>query len=101
MSSGKFTDQKPRRATQEDLEANWSGSPDNFRCYMCGYKFQLGDYWRWIYANCAGIVMPITGQKVGLCNFKVCEACDGPDVLERWVQKHKDFYSLSNWIFWK
>lgn len=70
-----FTDQKPRRATDKELKANWGGgkSGQRFRCYLCGYKFKLNDYWRWIY-----------GGTVHLCNCMVCEKCDGPNVLEKW-----------------
>lgn len=65
-----FTDGKPRRATEHDLKARWSGGKpgDFFRCCLCGYKFQLGDYWRWQYTN-------DTSGAGG--NPMVCEKCDG------------------------
>lgn len=74
-----FTDGKPLLATEEHLKAPWSGKRDGsmFRCRMCGYKFQLGDYWRFVYTN----DIPGAGG-----NPLVCERCDGGDVCARWVQ---------------
>lgn len=71
-----FTDQKQRIATEKECN-NWGGNTESakrFRCYLCGHKFIVGDKWRWIYS-----------ASKGLYNFIVCEKCDGPDVLDRWV----------------
>lgn len=100
MTKKSFTNQLPQTATEQQVNA-WAGGPENFRCSMCGYKFEVGDYWRWVYADCPGVTLPITGERIGLCNLKTCKDCDGPDILDRWVKKHEKFYSLSNWALWK
>ena len=76
-----WLDGKPQVATEADLQARWSfGKPgENFRCYLCGHKFRVGDIWRFVYSG-----------GVGLMNFTVCETCDGPDVLERWKAHNED-----------
>lgn len=76
-----FTDQKPRIATVEEVNARWGGSAPGkrFRCYLCGHKFQVGDTWRWVY--CGGL---------GVCNLKVCISCDSPDVKEKWIAHNKE-----------
>ena len=60
-----FMDQKPRIATQDEVDAPWGGSPrgKRFRCYLCGYKLQVGDQWRWI-------------RGVSSINFIVCQGCN-------------------------
>jgi len=73
--SRSFTDQKPRIATKGNIETLWGGRKDSFRCYMCGYRFQVGDYWRWVYTN---NVEGASGNPI------VCNCCDGEDVVERW-----------------
>ncbi len=85
-----FTDQQPRVATEEDVKACWGmGKPgERFRCYLCGYKFQVGDRWRWVYAGSAG-----------LTNFLVCAACDGDDVLERWRAANEEARQRFWWLY--
>ena len=80
-----FTDQKPRVATEADCLAKWSGDPANFRCYMCGHKFEVGDVWRWLYSKTT-------------INPLICEKCDGPDVLERWVAHVKRGLEVYWWL---
>ena len=82
-----FTDEKPQVATEEHKQLNWfCQSPGHFfRCFMCGHKFQTGDYWRFI-----------LGSKEGLPNFLVCKGCDGEDVLTRWRQ-HVDTAKQAYW----
>ncbi|KKL03862.1 hypothetical protein LCGC14_2621870 [marine sediment metagenome] len=77
-----FTDQKPRVATEHDIHAKWSGEPDGqeFYCKLCGYVFQIGDVWRWVYGG-------------SVINFIVCQVCDTEDVLEKWKQ-----HGRSGWI---
>lgn len=43
----------PQIATETDLKARWGGAEPgkNFRCHLCGYRFQLGDRWRCVYTN--------------------------------------------------
>ena len=81
-----FTDQKPRLATEADLRASWSGGENGkyFRCRLCGYHFQLGDYWRWVYMG-----------SVGLQNTIVCQKCDTPDVKEKWIKANKEWEQMS------
>lgn len=81
-----FTDQKPRVATEQEVNARWGGK--NFRCYLCGHKFSIGDVWRWVYA---------ADRK--LFNVTVCEKCDGPDVLERWEKHYNDAKQRFWWLF--
>jgi len=71
-----FTDQKSRVATIEDLNGNWSGHPDNFRCYVCGHKFQINDIWRWV-----------CSKQIGIPNFLVCQLCDGDNVQQQFAQQ--------------
>jgi hypothetical protein len=64
-----FTDQQARIVTEHDLNARWGGDAPGkrFRCGLCNYKFQLGDYWRWVYTN----DIPGAGG-----NPFICESCD-------------------------
>ena len=70
-----FTDQKPKVATEEDIHARWDGVENGveFYCSLCGYVFQVGDVWRWVYGG-------------HLSNLIVCRTCDGEnhEVLEKW-----------------
>ena len=81
-----FTGQKPRKATQKECDAHWNGREGNFRCYLCGYTFKLGDVWRWVY-----------GSRAKVMNCMVCEACDGDDVLDRWVAANKELAQRFWW----
>jgi hypothetical protein len=84
-----FTDQKPRIATKQDLQSPWGGEKGGkrFRCYLCGHKFEEGDYWRWVFA----------GDK-GLINFLVCRVCDGENVIEEWIVRNKRLEIEYWWI---
>ncbi len=77
--SDRFTNQKPRIATEQECKAKWGGGKPGefFRCGLCGYKFKVGDYWRWVYTN----NIPSYGG-----NPMVCESCDGDGVIERWKE---------------
>lgn len=92
-----FTNGEQRVATEDDCKARWglTAKPSNFRCYMCGHGFQVGDKWRWQYG--CGRTFNHEGKVFGLTNFIVCDKCDGPDVLDRWVAIHEDFYSPRFW----
>jgi len=78
-----FTDGKPRIATEEDMRMPWNCKPngEGFLCKLCGHKFQVGDYWRFVYAN------GTPGQGTG--NFWVCKECDKPDALQRAKEQRK------------
>lgn len=92
-----FTDGVRRLATPDDVGRRWSGgrSGENFRCYLCGHRFQLGDGWRWQYTG--AFSFEHNGRKRGVSNFLVCDACDGPDVIERWAALHREFSSPKFW----
>jgi len=87
-----FTDQRPRTATERDLATRWMGGKpgEYFRCCMCGHRFAVGDYWRWVYTN---------GTPGAGGNPIVCEGCDGMDVIGRWKAKIEQHYSDANWYF--
>jgi len=89
-----LTDQQPRRVTEQDLKMKWSGQKDNshFRCYMCGHKFVLDDYWRFVFSD-SSTFTDIFGKKWAMSNAIVCEKCDGPDVLDRWKKMHEEAYN--------
>lgn len=76
MANARWLNQEPQVATEEDCKGKWSGLPDGegFRCKMCGYRFKVGDYWRWVSGE---------GKTI---NFIVCKDCDGEDVKERFVE---------------
>lgn len=84
-----FTNQKPRVATEKDLHLDWAGGKKDkyFRCYLCGHKFEVGDVWRWVYSLNHNVI-----------NFLVCEHCDGPDVMERWVEQNKEAARRFWWL---
>lgn len=87
MSS--FTDQLPRFATDHECKVKWCGKPPGewFRCYLCGHKFLVGDYWRFVF-----------GGKSGLTNFMVCKSCDGDDVIDRFIAHCKDLDTKYWWF---
>jgi len=80
-----FTDQKSRIATEEHVNAPWNGNKKNFRCYLCGYRFKVGDYWRWVFGK--GLTR----------NFMVCKSCDGEDVLERFKKACEELKTRFWW----
>jgi len=82
-----FTDQKPRIATEEDIRAPWSGGRNGkyFRCKLCGHKFQVGDYYRFVFHNYG--------------NITVCKHCDD-NPGEKWTQIHEEWEKLKEGRFW-
>lgn len=87
-----FTDQKPRIATQDDIDAPWSGEKHkNFRCAFCGHTFVVGEYWRWVFTN------NVAGA---WGNPTVCLTCDGDDVIERWKEKWIQYKKLNDDFWW-
>ena len=86
-----FRNQIQRVATEEDINAPWSGvkGGKHFYCYLCGYKFQIGDKWRWVN----------TAYRSHRSNLLVCEECDGPNVLECWEVWWKEWESLAQGKF--
>ena len=81
-----FADQKPHAVDEKYLNLPWNGNKRNFKCYLCGYKFKIGDIFRWIFC-----------PKLG--NFITCEKCDGSDVIDRWEALHKEAKSGKFWWF--
>ena len=83
-----FTDQKSRVVTKEDMTAPWSGHTDGsrFYCRLCGYLFQVGDVWRWVYH----------GRYV---NFMVCVHCDNPEVKDDWTNRNLEWEVLAKGKF--
>ena len=92
--NNRFTNGKPRIATENDCNAPWNGvkGGKHFRCGFCGYKFKPGDYWRWQYTN------NIPGASG---NPFVCEKCDEGYELTRkkWIEKWEEFKSDKWWWF--
>lgn len=83
---------KPTVATAEHLKLKWSGSTDNFRCGLCGYRFKVGNVWRFVFAN-----FEASPSKAG--NFLVCVSCDGSDVLERAAAQEAEYHHERFWRF--
>lgn len=79
----KWISQKPQVATEADCKGKWSGGKhgEYFRCALCGHRFQVGDYWRWV----AG---------VETLNFKVCKDCDSDDVREKYKALRDEYKKL-------
>jgi len=86
-----FTDQKPRLVTEKMCPGNWGGYKDGrmFRCNMCGHYFKVGDTFRWVMATSRGVT-----------NMMVCEECDGPDILDRWVERIKEYKDSKDKFWW-
>lgn len=90
-----FTDGKRWIATERDVAMKWGVDGKGFRCGLCGHHFKVGDGVRWQYAG--GVKFEIDGKRHGVCNFKVCDACDGTDVIDRWIELHREFYQPKFW----
>ena len=87
----RFTNGKPRIATDEERKAPWGGHTDgrNFRCGLCGHSFKVGDYWRWVY------------NPGSLGNFMVCEDCDGESVAKVLESNYAEYKAMKNGKYWK
>lgn len=98
-----FLDGKPRVATEEDCNAEWSGRSPGvcFRCGLCGYRFKVGNIWRCLYTNGESGTFEYNGKRYAKYsgNPLVCVKCDGPDVMKLWKYKCDDMYSERNWFF--
>ena len=86
-----FTDQKTRVATDSDVRARWNGDEPGkrFRCYFCGYKFEAGDQWRFVYHK-------------ELRNFIVCETCDtsnNEELKDIWAEMDKEAKKRFWWLY--
>jgi len=85
-----------RKATQEHLNAPWSGNKRNFRCGFCGHTFMLNDLWLFLFTN----DMPDAPG-----NPFVCEACyklfdeDKEKLRAEWKRKWKAQKNDEWWWF--
>jgi hypothetical protein len=91
-----FTNGKRWIATLSDVTTPWGLDGKGFRCGLCGRHFKEGDGVRWQYGQ-GRTFEADDGKTYGVCNFKVCDNCDGPDVLDRWIALHKEFYAPKFW----
>ena len=83
-------------ATAHDCKGKWGLDGQGFRCGLCGHHFNEGDGWRWIWMTGQSWTGS-DGKTRGICNFKTCDACDGPDVRERYVERVVEFFSDKFW----
>ena len=72
-----FLNGDPIVATEQHINAPWSGNKKNFRCGFCGHKFKVGDTFRGLYTN---------DMKGAYGNPLVCNDCwEGREVSrEKW-----------------
>jgi len=86
-----FTDQKLRVATEQECNANWNGHGKGkaFRCHLCGYKFIIGDKWRWLFGK-------------GITNFMICEKCNvgTDDEIRARMKAVIDESKIKLWWLW-
>ena len=68
---------KPQIVTEKELNLCWGGAHpgQKFLCGFCGYKFALGDYYRWVFTNGSGV------RNSGGNPF-TCKDCDTGDMVE-------------------
>ena len=88
---------EPQIATEGNIKF-WNDKPRGrqFRCYLCGYSFQLGDYWRYVYDNGTMKGIPASGANQG--NFMVCKNCDCDNIREKWLEHCKDIPTKYWWL---
>lgn len=83
----KLLDRTPHEVTPELLKPYTKGRlrrpREAFGCLICGHVFEVGDTYRWVYANGKG--SPFRGG-----NFFICEGCDCPD--DEALQKAADVW---------
>lgn len=88
-----FMSGKPQIATKTHLELNWRGGKkgERFRCYLCGYKFKEGDYWRFQFTN---DVHGAAGNPL------VCQNCDGTkeEIIKKWKKMHEEVETKYWWF---
>lgn len=69
-------------ATKEDLGRPWSGNKENFRCGICGHRFNVGDGYRMIFTN----NLPSYGG-----NPICCDSCASNNPLQKWKENIDEF----------
>lgn len=90
-----WLDGKLHEVEEEHMRLPWNGSPKNFRCYICGHKFKVGDQFGF----------RVTNERGG--NFMFCGECHGEDgsqltekrqaSIDEWEQvKEKFWYFVKN-----
>ena len=77
----RFTNGKRRIASESEVASRWGLNGGRLYCHLCNKNIEVGDGWRWVYMN--SDPSPTFG------NFEVCDACDGPDVKERWISANR------------
>jgi hypothetical protein len=65
------------------LGLKWGLRGGKLRCHLCGHWFKAGDNARFQFHHEG--------------NFFACDACDGPDVKERWAAHKADFRKRFWW----
>lgn len=79
----------PTVVTEHHMKLPWSGSRENFRCYLCGHRFKVGDTFR---------MVPV---RRGPSNVLVCSDCDADDgavqdcwdaLTRRWEERKGIFW---------
>jgi len=93
-----FFDKTPTVVTQEYYDRYNHYNPGRFRCYLCGYEFEVDDSFRAIYVK--EDFINDKGEVRGMINFLVCAFCDTGDnehLVQEWKKRHEEFYSVKFW----
>ena len=80
-----------QKTVTEKLISAWRG---RFRCNLCGYKFRVGDKYRFI-ATCG--IKDVAGG-----NPLVCEKCDNTDneIYAKWNAMHEEWKKVKEKFWW-
>lgn len=87
-----WMNQKSFVVVEAMLKLPWSGKGRRaFSCVFCHHQFEPGDTARWF----------LGGRRTP--NTFVCQACDGPDVVERWYKFWAEVISpiLDRWCSYR
>lgn len=93
-----FTDGKRFVVSSEDTKQGWAGGENGsrFRCNLCGHKFVSGDGCRFQYMGYETYIGH-DRKKYGVPNILVCDPCDGPEVINDWINTIMEFNSDRFW----
>jgi len=90
-----WTRGEPSTVTADHLESPWAcGKPgEYFRCYLCGYRFELGDYFRFVFTN---------DMRDAGGNPLVCKNCDEGNeaVRAEWKRMNDDVREMKKGKYW-
>jgi hypothetical protein len=84
--------------TRSDLHG-----PEWFRCDLCSHKFKIGETITVIYGG-GRTFQDFSGETFGVANPFVCQTCDTgneSEILDKWVQMHREVYAGKYWSFVK